>query len=141
MDSFFIRENGDKCDVRRVLEPYERLGILNFDLAPGPKYPLQTNWYNQCARLAAVKHSWVAFIDVDEFMVVLNKCAPPPPLLHLHPSTLQPGSTPPVPLLMETWLACAALCVASLPTNLCGCVGCWLFQSASRDTAPCVDAQ
>lgn len=78
MDSFFIRENGDKCDVRRVLEPYERLGILNFDLAPGPKYPLQTNWYNQCARLAAVKHSWVAFIDVDEFMVVLNKCAPPP---------------------------------------------------------------
>eukprot|EP00892_Ulva_mutabilis_P002017 jgi/Ulvmu1/11816/UM080_0027.1 len=73
VDSFFIRENGDSCKARRVLEPYERLGVLNFDLAPGPKYPLQTNWYNQCARLAAVKHSWVAFIDLDEFMVVLNK--------------------------------------------------------------------
>lgn len=96
VDSFFIRENDDTCAVRDVLEPYERMGILNFALAPGPKYPLQTDWYNDCGRFAAKKHSWVAFIDIDEFMVVLDKCvphhhglpdprpAPPPPHTHTH---------------------------------------------------------
>eukprot|EP00892_Ulva_mutabilis_P002020 jgi/Ulvmu1/11819/UM080_0030.1 len=73
VDTFYMRENGEECAVRDVLEPYERAGVLDFDLAPGPKYPLQTNWYNECSKLASKKHSWVAFIDLDEFIVVLNK--------------------------------------------------------------------
>lgn len=33
------------------------------------------NWYNECSKLAAKKHSWIAFIDLDEFMVILKQCA------------------------------------------------------------------
>lgn len=79
VDTFYLRENGEECAVRDILEPYERTGVLNFDLSPGPKYPLQTDWYNECSKLASQLHSWVAFIDIDEFIVVLDKCAPLPP--------------------------------------------------------------
>ena len=87
-----MRENGETCAVRDILEPYERAGVLDFALAPGPKYPLQTNWYNECAKKASKLHSWVAFIDLDEFIIVLNKCVlrlPPPPGQHPSDSRLK----------------------------------------------------
>eukprot|EP00892_Ulva_mutabilis_P002009 jgi/Ulvmu1/11809/UM080_0020.1 len=73
VDSFYIRENSDSTELEATLRPWQDAGILDFGLAPGPKFPFQTNWYNDCAQKAAKKHSWVAFIDLDEFMVVLNK--------------------------------------------------------------------
>lgn len=75
VDTFYLRENGDECAIEEQLQPYVDAGILELGLLPGPKHPTQTNWYNDCSRKASRLHSWVAFIDIDEFIVVLNRCA------------------------------------------------------------------
>lgn len=75
VDSFFLRENGENCSIAEDLQAYQDAGILDLDVKPGPKHPTQTNWYNECAVKASKKHSWVAFIDLDEFMIILKKCA------------------------------------------------------------------
>eukprot|EP00892_Ulva_mutabilis_P003770 jgi/Ulvmu1/1765/UM118_0004.1 len=73
VDSFYLRENDESCSIAEDLKPYQDAGILDLDVLPGPKHPTQTNWYNECATKASKKHSWVAFIDLDEFMIVLKK--------------------------------------------------------------------
>lgn len=76
VDTFYLRENGDECAIKDDLQPYVDAGVLDLELLPGPKHPTQTNWYNDCSRKASKLHSWVAFVDLDEFMIVLRKCAP-----------------------------------------------------------------
>lgn len=75
VDTFYLRENGDECAIEKPLQPYADAGILDLGLLPGEKHPAQTNWFNDCSREASRSHSWVAFVDLDEFMVVLDKCA------------------------------------------------------------------
>jgi hypothetical protein len=70
-----MRENGDSSDIQEDLQPYVDAGIVDFGLMEGPKHPTQTNWYNECSKLAQPTHSWVGFIDLDEFIVVLHRCA------------------------------------------------------------------
>lgn len=81
VDKFYLRENGNSSNIEAELQPYVLAGIVDFGLIEGPKHPTQTNWYNDCSRLAKPAHSWVGFIDLDEFIVVLHKCAPALPAL------------------------------------------------------------
>lgn len=74
VDKFYLRENGNSSSIEADLQPYVEAGIVDFGLVDGPKHPTQTNWYNRCSNLAQPQHSWVAFIDLDEFIVVLNRC-------------------------------------------------------------------
>ena len=78
MDKVFLRENDDYVNFRlkkKVME-MEESGFLVLDSLPGPKFPLQTNWYNRCSKPdMGGASSWVAFIDLDEFLVVLDKYA------------------------------------------------------------------
>jgi hypothetical protein len=58
------------------LAPFIEAGFLDLGALPGAKHPLQNRWYNRCSKPdMAGMHSWVAFIDLDEYMVVLDKCA------------------------------------------------------------------
>jgi Glycosyltransferase family 92 len=75
VDSFYLRENGEACAIADDLQPYIDAGILDLDVKPGSKHPTQTNWYNECSTMASKSHSWIAFIDLDEFIIVLQKCA------------------------------------------------------------------
>ena len=76
VDKMFLRENGFyNSTIEEQLQPYSDAGVVDFAFLPGTKHPTQTNWFNECARLTKPKFTWVAFIDVDEFIVVLNKCA------------------------------------------------------------------
>lgn len=74
VDSFYLRENGESCAIEEDLQPYVKAGVVDLGLLPGEKHPTQTNWYNECSRKASRLHSWVAFIDIDEFMVVFHRC-------------------------------------------------------------------
>lgn len=74
VEKFYMRENGNASTIEQFLKPYIDAGIVDFGYMEGPKHPTQTNWYNECSKLAQPKHSWVAFIDLDEFIIVLNKC-------------------------------------------------------------------
>lgn len=81
MDKVFIRENDKHLPanlmprVRGMIDS----GFLDIGTLPGPKHPLQNRWYNRCSKPdMAGEHSWVTFLDLDEFMVVLDECAPTP---------------------------------------------------------------
>jgi hypothetical protein len=53
-------------------------GLLHLSSVPGPKHPLQNRWYHRCSKPdIAGKHSWIVFIDLDEFIIVLKECASP----------------------------------------------------------------
>lgn len=80
MDKVFLRENDSVSSMPSELRPYQEDGFLDHALLQGPKHPLQTVWYNDCGVMARKQgYSWVAFLDLDEFMVVLNGCAPAAP--------------------------------------------------------------
>lgn len=75
VDRFYLRENGNSSAIAGDLRPYIDAGVVDFGLLEGTKHPTQTNWYNSCSKLAGRRHSWVAFIDLDEFIVVINRRA------------------------------------------------------------------
>lgn len=77
MNHIFLRENGPRVRASQLpsLQPFIDSGFLTLDFLPGPKHPLQNRWYNRCSKAdMAGAYSWVAFLDLDEFMVVLDKC-------------------------------------------------------------------
>ena len=83
MDRIYLRENSNVTTLLRYLEPYIKEGFLDYGFKDGPKHPTQTNWFNECGMRASPLFSWLAFVDVDEFIVVLKKCASSPcTLLH-----------------------------------------------------------
>ena len=78
MDHIFLKENSGALPPALVPRVQEFIddGFLSLGTLPGPKHPLQNRWYNRCSKPdMAGLHSWVAFIDLDEFMVVLDGCA------------------------------------------------------------------
>ena len=78
VDKVFLRENTAQVPpgLQQRLAPFVESGFLDLGALPGAKHPLQNRWYNRCSKPdMAGMHSWVAFIDLDEFMVVLDKCA------------------------------------------------------------------
>ena len=77
MDHIFLKENG--AGIPRLLGPrvqeFVDSGFLTLGTLPGPKHPLQNRWYNRCSKPdMAGLYSWVTFIDLDEFLVVLDGC-------------------------------------------------------------------
>ena len=93
VDQIFIKENAESVPPATLarLQPLIDEGFLYLSPLPGPKHPLQNRWYNRCSKPdLAGSHSWVAFIDLDEFMVVLDKCAPLQPYADAVPLCLTP---------------------------------------------------
>lgn len=79
VDKVFLRENAPALPANLVprVQGMIDAGFLDLGTLPGPKHPLQNRWYNRCSKPdMAGEHSWVAFLDLDEFMVVLDRCAP-----------------------------------------------------------------
>jgi hypothetical protein len=78
VDHIFLKENSATLPpalLHRV-KPHMDSGFLHLSTLPGAKHPLQNRWYNRCSKPdLAGQHSWIAFIDLDEFMVVLDECA------------------------------------------------------------------
>lgn len=80
MDHVFLAENADELpgEVVPRLQTFLDDGFLTLSTVPGPKHPLQNRWYNRCSKPdIAGGHSWVAFLDLDEFIIVLDGCARP----------------------------------------------------------------
>lgn len=74
-DRVFLRENAASVPAALAarLQPYIDSGFLDLGPLPGPKHPLQNRWYNRCSKPdLAGQYSWVAFVDLDEYIVVLE---------------------------------------------------------------------
>lgn len=67
---FYIYDNESKDDTRKILTPYIESGIVEYHYFPG--YRKQLAAYDDCIALHRFDSRWIAFIDLDEFIVPLK---------------------------------------------------------------------
>jgi len=67
VEKFYIYDNESTDDTRVVLEPYIQQGIV--DYIPWPGYRMQLAAYDDCLAKHRFDTRWIAFIDLDEFIV------------------------------------------------------------------------
>ncbi len=67
VDKFYIYDNESTDCTRAVLEEYVRAGLVEY--IPFPGYRRQLAAYDDCLRRHRFDARWIAFIDLDEFIV------------------------------------------------------------------------
>lgn len=67
VDKFYIYDNESTDCTRAVLEEYVREGLVEY--IPFPGYRRQLAAYDDCLRRHRFDARWIAFIDLDEFIV------------------------------------------------------------------------
>ncbi|RYZ97383.1 MAG: glycosyltransferase family 92 protein [Sphingobacteriaceae bacterium] len=67
VDQFFIYDNGSKNAVADILSHYIDEGIVRVDVLKGKA--MQMPAYKQCLTQYGALCRWIAFIDIDEFIV------------------------------------------------------------------------
>ena len=67
VDKFYIYDNESTDCTRAVLEEYVRAGLVEY--VPFPGYRRQLAAYDDCLRRHRFDARWIAFIDLDEFIV------------------------------------------------------------------------
>lgn len=70
VDRFYIYDNGSTDSTKEVLKPYIEKGIVEYVDFPG--YRKQLAAYDDCFRRHRFDTRWLAFIDLDEFIVPLK---------------------------------------------------------------------
>lgn len=70
VDKFFIYDNGSTDETAEVLRPYVEEGIVEHIPFPGKKMQLAA--YDHCLLHHRYDTRWIAFIDIDEFIVPLK---------------------------------------------------------------------
>ena len=70
VDKFFIYDNGSTDETADVLRPYVEEGIVEHIPFPGKKMQLAA--YDHCLLHHRYDTRWIAFIDIDEFIVPLR---------------------------------------------------------------------
>lgn len=75
VDKFIIYDNGSTDNTKSVLRPYIDAGTVEYISFPG--YRRQLAAYDDCLRRHRLDFNWIAFIDLDEFIVpVADKTVP-----------------------------------------------------------------
>lgn len=67
VQKFYIYDNESTDNTRQVLDPYIRKGIVEY--IPWPGYRRQLAAYDHCLAQHRYDARWIAFIDLDEFIV------------------------------------------------------------------------
>ena len=67
VEKFYVYDNESTDETKSVLEPYIRLGIVEYKYWPG--YRRQLAAYDDCLENHRFSSRWIAFIDLDEFIV------------------------------------------------------------------------
>lgn len=69
-EKFFIYDNESTDETRHILAPYIRAGIVDYKLWPGHRRQLAA--YDDCLENNRFASRWIAFIDLDEFIVPMK---------------------------------------------------------------------
>ena len=67
VEKFYIYDNESSDETREVLQPYVDSGVVEYVWFPG--YRMQLAAYDDCLRRHRTDARWLAFIDLDEFIV------------------------------------------------------------------------
>lgn len=67
VEKFYIYDNESTDETRQVLEPYIQSGVVDYKYWPG--YRQQMAVYDDCIKRHRHEMRWLAFIDLDEFIV------------------------------------------------------------------------
>ena len=67
VDKFYIYDNESTDCTRQVLQPYIESGVVEYRYFPG--YRKQLAAYDDCLGRHRIDSRWIAFIDLDEFIV------------------------------------------------------------------------
>lgn len=67
VEKFYIYDNGSDDNTAEVLKPYIEKGIVDYVSFPG--YRMQLAAYDDCLARHRFDTRWIAFIDLDEFIV------------------------------------------------------------------------
>ncbi|MDH8701013.1 hypothetical protein M2138_000351 [Dysgonomonadaceae bacterium PH5-43] len=67
IDKFFIYDNESSDNTKEILTPYIESGLIEYTYWEGEKEQLAT--YDDCLRKHRLDCSWIAMIDLDEFIV------------------------------------------------------------------------
>lgn len=67
VDKFYIYDNSSEDDTATVLKPYVDKGIVEYINWPG--VAMQLPAYDDCLERHRFDSRWIAFIDLDEFIV------------------------------------------------------------------------
>lgn len=71
VEKFYLYDNGSTDDTKKVLEPYIRRGIVNYQYFPGKNQ--QNPAYIDAINSFSGETRWMAMIDLDEFIVPVEK--------------------------------------------------------------------
>lgn len=67
VDKFYIYDNESTDETKEVLKPYIESGLVEYIFYPG--YRRQLAAYDDCLERHRLDARWIAFIDLDEFIV------------------------------------------------------------------------
>ena len=70
VDRFYIYDNGSIDNTKKILQPYIDSGLVEYTFFPGKKKQLAA--YDDCLKKHRYDTRWLAFIDIDEFIVPLK---------------------------------------------------------------------
>lgn len=70
VEKFYIYDNESTDSTKEVLKPYIEAGIVDYCYFPG--YRKQLAAYDDCLEKHRLEARWIAFIDLDEFIVPIK---------------------------------------------------------------------
>lgn len=70
VDKFYIYDNESSDQTKEILSPYIDSGLVEYNWFPG--YRMQLAAYDDCLERHRLDSRWIAFIDLDEFIVPLK---------------------------------------------------------------------
>lgn len=75
VEKFYIYDNESTDGTKELLEPYIRSGIVDYKYWPGHRQQLAA--YDDCLENNRLSSRWMAFIDLDEFIVPVRDASIP----------------------------------------------------------------
>ncbi|MCD8288265.1 MAG: glycosyltransferase family 92 protein [Porphyromonadaceae bacterium] len=75
VEKFFIYDNESTDDTKTILEPYIKSGVVDYTFFPGIRRQLAA--YDDCIEKHRFSSRWIAFIDLDEFIVPVRDASIP----------------------------------------------------------------